>query len=63
MVTHTKVQIGRKRYVVTHAGPEIVRINYDNAVLGSRPLDLTGRLAKQVLAKFRENVTNFAESK
>lgn len=46
------VKIGRKAYqvVIGAADGAIIRISYTNAVLGSRPLDLSGQVAKQVIA-------------
>lgn len=49
----TKVKIGTKRYVVHHDDRGVTRIEYTDAVRGTRCLDLTGRTAKSVLRKFQ----------
>lgn len=52
MTHRTQVEIGSKRYIVVHDDQGVIRIAYDNAVTGQRSLNMDGRTAKTVLAKF-----------
>jgi hypothetical protein len=46
-----KVTLGRKRYVVVRDAGCVLYITYSNSVMGDVALDMTGRVAKKVLAK------------
>jgi hypothetical protein len=54
MPERTVVKHKGKRYIVVHDAQGVLYIKYDNAVMGEVPLMLDRPLARQVLAKFKQ---------
>lgn len=53
-LTHTKITLGRgKNYVVVHDAEGVIRIEYNNAVTGRRPIFLNGRVGRAVIKQFK----------
>lgn len=50
----TKLYDGKHAYVVIHDDQGVIGIEANNAVMGHKRIDLSGRVAKRVLAAFRD---------
>lgn len=53
MPKRTKLYDGKNAYIVIHDEQGVIGIEANNAVMGHKRIDMTGRVAKRVLAAFR----------